>query len=171
MTPDLQRRCPRCERVLVETPKGPRCPYCGYDFSVSPEDIDAGEYFTGGECGVLGLLAGLEIGAAIGLVGGDPEADPVLVLLSAGVGAVLGALIAGWVGYRVAPPRRRNFRLLLLAACGAGLGVLVMAVAGWGNVDTVVLVAVGLGGLLYVSGLYAARHGVGKEDSDVSREL
>ncbi len=167
---DSERRCPRCDRAIVDTPKGPRCLYCGYDFSVPPEDIDAGEYFTGAECGVLGLLAGLEIGVAIGLVGGDPEPDAAVLLLSAGVGALLGAVLGGWWGQRLARARRRNFRLLLLAACGAGLGVLVMAVAGWGRVDTVVLVAVGLGALLYASGLYAARHGVGKGHSDNSRE-
>ena len=126
MGPDSERRCPRCDRAIVDTPKGPRCLYCGYDFSVSPEDIDTGEYFSGGECGVLGLLAGLEIGAAIGLAGGDREPDTAFLLLSAGVGALLGAMIAGWVGHRLARARRRNFRLLLLAACGAGLGVLVM---------------------------------------------
>ncbi len=170
MAPELQRRCPRCERMLVDTPEGPRCLYCGYDFSVSPEDIDAGEYFTGAECGVLGLLAGLQIGAAIGLVGGDPEPDAAFVALSAGVGAVLGAVLGGWLGCRLSRPRRRNFRLLLLAACGAGLGGLVVAVTGWGNVDTVLIVAVGLGALLYASGLYAAQHSSGKGDRDDCRE-
>ncbi len=170
MAPDSQQRCPRCERMIVDTPEGPRCLYCGYDFSVLPEDIDAGEYFSGAEYGVLGLLAGMEIGAAIGLAGGDPEPDAAFVLLSAGVGAVLGAMLGGWLGYRLSRPRRRGFRLLLLAACGAGLGGLVMAVAGWGNVDTVLLVAVGLGALLYASGLYAARCSVGRGYSDDFRE-
>ncbi len=159
MAGDCERRCPRCERALVDAPDGPRCLYCGYDFSVPPEDIEGGEYFSGAECGVLGLLAGLEIGAALGLASSGSTPVPGATLSSAGVGAVLGAVLGGWLGNRFSRPRRRSFRLLLLSACGAGLGVLVMTAAGWGSVDSVVLGSVILTVLIYLSALYAARYG------------
>ena len=127
MAGDSEQRCPRCERALVDTPDGPRCLYCGYDFSVPPEDIESGEYFSGAECGVLGLLAGLEIGVALALASSGPAPAPGATLVSAGVGAVLGALV--------------------------------MAVTGWGSVDTVVLGAVIMTVLIYLSALWAARYG------------
>ena len=159
MAGDSKRWCARCERMLVDTPDGPRCLYCGYDFSVPPEDIDRGEYFSGAECGVLGLLAGLEIGVALALASSGPAPVPGATLISAGVGAVLGAVLGGWLGNRLSRPRRRSFRLLLLSACAAGLGALVMAVTGWGSVDTVVLGSVILTVLIYLSALWAHRYG------------
>ncbi len=159
MAGDSERRCPRCGRALVDTPEGPRCLYCGYDFSVPPEDIDGGEYFSGAECGVLGLLAGLEIGAALGLVSSGSAPASGLTLVSAGVSAVLGAALGGWLGNRLARPRRRSFRLLLLSACAAGLVVLLAAVTSWGSVETVMLGSVILTVLIYLSALWAARYG------------
>lgn len=159
MVGDSEQRCPRCERALVDSPDGRRCLYCGYDFSVPPEDIEGGEYFSGAECGVLGLLAGLEIGVALALASSGPAPVPGVTLLTAGVGAVLGAVLGGWLGSRLSRPRRRNFRLLLLSTCGAGLGALAMAAAGWGSVDTVVLGSVILTVLIYLSALWAHRYG------------
>jgi len=151
---DSVKRCPRCDRVLVDGPDGPRCPYCGYDFSVSPEDIDAGDYFTAGETAVLGVLAGLEMGVALGVVadGSAASSVPVYALL----GAALGGLFGGWLGARLAKRWRKKFRLLLLSACAAGLVVLIAALAGWGCTDSLLGSSVALTGLIYLAAQRAA---------------
>ncbi len=153
---DLLKRCPRCDRVLVDGPDGPRCLYCGYDFSVSPEDIDAGDYFTAGETAVLGLLAGLEIGVALGAAGVGPSSNPDMMAINAGIGALLGGLFGGWLGARLARRWRKKFRLLLLSACAAGLVVLIVAFAGWGSIDTLLGGSIALTGLIYLTAQRAA---------------
>ncbi len=153
---DRVRRCPRCERTLVNGPDGPRCLYCGYDFSVSPEDIDAGEYFTAGESAVLGLLAGLEIGVALGVAAVDASSNPNVMVISAALGALLGGLFGGWLGARLAQQWRKKFRLLLLSACAAGLVVLVAALAGWGSMDALLGSSAALTGLIYLAAQRAA---------------
>ena len=153
---DRVRCCPRCERVLVDGPDGPRCLYCGYDFSVSPEDIDAGDYFTAGETAVLGLLAGLEIGVALGAAGVGPSSNPDMMAINAGIGALLGGLFGGWLGARLAQQWRRKFRLLLLSACAAGLVVLIAVFAGWGGTDTLLGGTAALTGFIYLTAQRAA---------------
>ncbi len=148
---DRVRRCPRCERALVDGPDGPRCLYCGYDFSVSPEDIDAGDYFAAGETAVLGLLAGLEIGVALGVAAVDASSNPNMMAINAAIGALLGGLCGGWLGGRLAQRWRKKFRLLLLSGCAAGLVVLVAALAGWGSTDTLLGGSVALTGLIYLA--------------------
>ncbi len=148
------RRCPRCDRALVDGPDGPRCLYCGYDFSVSPEDIDAGQYFNASETAVLGLLAGLEIGVALGVVADGSAASSVPVYALFGV--VVGGLFGGWLGGRLAWRWRSKFRLLLLSACAAGLVVLVVALAGWGSTDGLLGSSVALTGLIYLISQRAA---------------
>jgi len=154
---DWHRRCPRCERALVDGPDGPRCLYCGYDFSVSPDELDQGMYFAAGETAILGLLAGLQIGAALGLVVADPVKQPSILAVAAGFGALIGGLFGGGVGRYLAWQWRSKFRLLLLAACTAGIVVLSAAVAGWMGVETVLLGAVGVTALIYLIGCRAAR--------------
>ena len=160
---DRVRCCPRCERALVDGPDGPRCLYCGYDFSVSPDDIDAGEYFTAGETAVLGLLAGLEIGIALGVVTDDSAASPVPVY--ALLGAAVGGLFGGWLGGRLAQRWRKKFRLLLLSGCAAGLVVLVAALAGWGNTDSLLAGWVALIGFIYLVAQRAAELGSNEGDT------
>jgi len=154
MASNSRQRCPRCDRVLVDGPDGPRCLYCGYDFSVSPEDIDEGEYFTAGETAVLGLLAGLEIGVALGVVADGSAASPVPVYGL--LGAAVGGLFGGWLGARLARQWRKQFRLLLLSACAAGLVVLVAAFAGWSSTDALLAGSVALTGLIYLAAQRAA---------------
>ncbi len=153
---DLVKRCPRCDRVLVDGPDGPRCLYCGYDFSVSPQDIDTGDYFTAGETAVLGLLGGLEIGVALGAAAVDSSSHPNTIAISATLGALLGGLVGGWLGARLAQRWRKKFRLLLLSACAAGLVVLVAALAGWGSTDSLLGSSVALTGLIYLVAQRAA---------------
>jgi len=153
---DRVRRCPRCERALIDGPDGPRCLYCGYDFSVSPEQLDEGLYFTAGETAVLGLLAGLEIGVALGVAAVDANSNPNMMAISAALGALLGGLVGGWLGGRLAQRWRKEFRLLLLSACAAGLVVLVAVFAGWGGIDTVLGGSVALTGLIYLASQRAA---------------
>jgi len=153
---DLVKRCPRCDRVLVDGPDGPRCPYCGYDFSVSPEDIDAGDYFTAGETAVLGVLGGLEIGVALGAAAVDSSSHPNTIAISAASGALLGGVVGGWLGARLAQRWRKKFRLLLLSACAAGLVVLVAVFAGWGGIDAVLGWSVALTALIYLAAQRAA---------------
>ena len=162
---DRVRRCPRCERALVDGPDGPRCLYCGYDFSVSPEDIDAGEYFTAGETAVLGLLAGLEIGVALGVAAVDASSHPNTIAISATLGALLGGLVGGWLGGRLARRWRKKFRLLLLSACAAGLVVLVAAFAGWGSTETILAGSVALTALIYLAAQRAAELGSDEGDT------
>ena len=142
--------CPRCERRLVRTPQGRYCPYCGYDFSVSPEDLDAGEYFTGAECGVFGLIIGLELGAALGLAAGG-ESMATVVAWAAGGGALLLGLLSGWLGNRINPGLRRSFRRLLLSACAAGILVFSLSAAGLASVDAILLIEVGATAGVYLT--------------------
>ena len=162
---DRIRRCPRCERALVNGPDGPRCLYCGYDFSVSPEDIDAGEYFTAGETAVLGLLAGLEIGVALGVAAVDASSDPNVMAISAAIGALLGGLVGGWLGGRLAQRWRKKFRLLLLSACASGLVVLVVAMAGWGSTDSLLAGWVALMLFIYLVAQRAVELGSNEGDT------
>ena len=170
MANQSKNRCPRCERQLARTPQGRYCPYCGCDFPVSPEDIEAGEYFTGAECGVLGFLAGLELGAALGLAAGSSAPASTLLAVSAAAGALLGAVLGGWLGYRLAAPVRRNFKLLLLSACAAGIIVLALAATRMGNVDTIVAVEVLASAVIYVTALYVQRHSRRRGDAEDADE-
>ncbi len=167
---DRVRRCPRCERALVDGPDGLRCLYCGYDFSVSPEDIDAGEYFTAGETAVLGLLAGLEIGVALAVVVGDPSSNPTMMAINTALGALLGGLFGGWLGGRLAQRWRKKFRLLLLSACAAGLAVFVAALAGWGSTDALLGSSVALTALIYLISQRAAAQGTDRGGVGERRE-
>jgi len=170
MVGDCRQRCPRCDRVLVDGPDGPRCLYCGYDFSVSPGDIDAGDYFTAGETAVLGLLAGLEIGAGLGTAAVDSINHPHTVAISAVLGALLGGLLGGWWGGRLAQRWRKKFRLLLLSACAAGLAVFLVALAGWGNTDTLLGGSVALTALIYLISQRAAAQRVDEGTVGEGRE-
>ena len=165
MPTDSERCCPRCGHITHE---GRYCLYCGYDFSLSLQGTEANEYFTGAECGILGLVAGLQIGAAIGLSAVQP--DPTLILAEGAAGAAFGAASSGWLGYRLAKPVQQSFRRILLALCAAGLGALIIAIGGWGNVDTVFLSAIGLTAFFYMAALYAVRHSLRKGDEDGFRE-
>lgn len=148
--------CPRCERRLVRTPQGRYCPYCGYDFSTPPEDLEAGEYFTGAECGVFGLIIGLELGVALGVAGGG-ESPASLVPWTAGGGGVLGAVLSGWLANRIAPPLRRGLRRLLLSACAAGILVFSLASAGLRSVDAIIIIQVGATAVVYLTVTYLTR--------------
>ena len=167
---DRVRRCPRCERALIDGPDGPRCLYCGYDFSVSPEDIDAGDYFTAGETAVLGVLAGLELGVALGAAAVDSSSHPNTIAISATLGALLGGLVGGWLGARLAQRWRKKFRLLLLSACAAGLVVLIVALAGWGGTDSLLGSSVALTGLIYLVAQRAARQRADEGGAGEGRE-
>ena len=162
---DRIRRCPRCERALVNGPDGPRCLYCGYDFSVSPQQLDEGQYFNASETAVLGLLAGLEIGVALGVAAVDASSNPNVMAISAAIGALLGGLFGGWLGSRLAQRWRKKFRVLLLSACAAGLVVLVAAFAGWGSTDTLLGGSVALTGLIYLAAQRAAELGSDEGDT------
>ncbi len=168
MVGDSRQRCPRCDRVLVDGPDGPRCLYCGYDFSISPEQLDEGDYFTASEMAVLGLLAGLEMGIALGVMADDSITSPVTVYGL--LGAAVGGLFGGWLGGRLAEQWRSKFRLLLLAACAAGLVVLVAAFAGWGGIDTVIGGSVALTVLIYLISQRAAAQRVDGGEVGEDRE-
>lgn len=155
MADEYDNQCPRCDRRLVRTPGGRRCLYCGYDFSVPPEALEAGDYFTGAECGVFGLVVGLELGAAVGLTAGNGESTAVPWM--AGGGALLGAVFSGWLANRVAPGVRRSFRRLLLSAWAAGILVLLLATAGLASVDAVLIIQVAATAVVYLGVSYMAR--------------
>ena len=162
---DRVRRCPRCERALVDGPDGPRCLYCGYDFSVSPQQLDEGQYFNASETAVLGLLAGLEIGVALGVVAVDASSNPKVMAINAAIGALLGGLFGGCLGGRLAQRWRKKFRLLLLSACASGLVILVVAMAGWGNTDSLLAGWVALIGFIYLVAQRAAELGSNEGDT------
>ena len=149
--------CPRCQRRLAHTPQGWHCPYCGYDFSISPEALDSGEYFAGAECGVFGLIIGLELGAALGLAAGGGEAMGWTLVGAAAGGGLLGAVFSGWLANRVAAEMRRGLRRLLLSACAAGIVVLLLAAAGLTNIDTLLLMQLGTTLAVYLTSTYATR--------------
>ena len=155
---DRMRHCPGCGRVLVDRHDSPRCPYCGYDFSVSPEQLDEGLYFTASETAVLGLLAGLEIALALVVANEASSGNPDRVALYAALGALGGAIFGGWLGPRLAYRWRKKFRLLLLSACAAGLVILVTALAGWGSTDALLGGSIALTGLIYLTARRVARH-------------
>ncbi len=165
---DRVRRCPRCDQALIDGPDGPRCLYCGYDFSVSPEDIEAGQYFNASETAVLGLLAGLEIGVALGVVADDSSTS--LIPVYALFGATVGGLVGGWLGSRLARRWRSKFRLLLLSACAGGLVVLVTALAGWDSTDGLLGGSVALTGLIYLISQRAAAQRADRGEVGESRE-
>ncbi len=168
MVGDCRQRCPRCDRVLVDGPDGPRCLYCGYDFSVSPEDIDAGDYFTAGETAVLGLLVGLEVAVALGVAAGDSAAA--LVPIYALLGAALGGLFGGWLGGHLAQRWRKKFRLLLLSACTAGLVVMVAAFTGWSSTGALLGSSIALTALIYLAAQHAAKQRADGGEIGGSRE-
>jgi len=153
---DSENRCPRCDRQLLRTPQGLYCVHCGYDFSVPPEALQAGEYFTGAECGVFGFIVGVELGVALGLAAsGEPTAT--VMPWAAGGGGLGGAVLAGWLGNRLAPGVRRSFRRLLLSACGAGMLVFFLAASGVSDLDALLLTAVGSTAVVYLTVSYLAR--------------
>ena len=156
MADRYDNQCPRCERRLVRTPQGRYCPYCGYDFSVPPESLEAGEYFTGAECGVFGLIIGLELGASVGrALGGESTAT--VVAWAAGGGAVLAAVLSGWLANRIAPTLRRGFRRLLLSACAAGILVFSLASVGLASVDAILIIELGATAVVYLTVTYVTR--------------
>ncbi len=152
---DSENRCPRCGRELAQGEQGLYCRHCGYDFSVSPEELAAGGYFTGSECGVLGLIAGVEVGVARGLAAGGGEPAAGLVAgMAAGVG-LAAAVLSGWLGNRLAAGVRRSFRRLLLSACGAGMLTFLLAAGGLLSIDALLLVEVGSTVAVYLTVSYA----------------
>ncbi len=151
----VEQQCPRCGRRLVRGKQGLYCRYCGYDFSVPPEELEAGGYFTGSECGVLGLIAGVEIGMALGLaVSGDEPGGGLVAGMAVGVG-LAAAVFSGWLGNRLATGVRRSFRRLLLSACGAGMLTFLLAAGSLLSIDALLLVEVGSTAAVYLAVSYA----------------
>jgi len=106
---------------------------------------------------VFGLIAGVEFGTAIGLAATAGEPTAALLPWAAGGGGLLGAVVSGWLGNRVAATVRRSFRRLLLSTCGSGILVFFLAVGGLANVDALVLTGIGATAVVYLAVSYVAR--------------
>ena len=170
MAANAEQRCPRCERVLVSTLGGLRCLFCGYDSSLPREASEAGEYSAGVECGLFGLIAGLELGAALAVAGGTGPPNPTALLAQASLAGLLGAVLGGWLGGRLAWSRWRNFRLFLLAACAAGLVVLLAALLSWAGTDGVWFGMASLTALVYLTAVRVTRYTPHEGETEPPRE-
>ena len=68
------------------------------------------------------------------------------------------------------PPRRRNFRLFLLAACAAGLVVLLAALLNWAGTDGVWFGMAAFTALIYLTAVRVTRYTPHEGETEPPRE-
>ncbi len=141
--------CPSCGVPVPFQRRGDTCPHCGHDFRVPADDPAHGGHLSTFGCGLCGLIAGAQLGAAVAFT--DPGIrldDPRLVLFPAIAGvACMGA--TAWVGGRLRLGVQRGYEAGLVALMLAAFVVLFLSVGGVSSPDT--LAAIGFCALIVIS--------------------